>query len=119
MSFNNNKFELLSYGINSEIKENSKYFAPDGSEIENKSLVKDLGVMMSSGSFSEHINKTCKKLGICALGFLEHSFHIPLTYANTMEVLSATYSRLLFPTLVPYTAWSSRTIGRSSQERSN
>ena len=62
MSFNNNKFELLRYGNNSEIKETTKYFAPDSSEIENKSLVKDLGVMMSSsGSFSEHINKTCKK----------------------------------------------------------
>ena len=52
----------MRYGNNSEIKETTKYFAPDGSEIENKSLVKDLGVMMSSsGSFSEHINKTCKK----------------------------------------------------------
>ena len=33
-----------------------------------------------------------------------------------MEVISATYSRLLFPTLVPNTAWPSKAIGRSSEE---
>ena len=46
---------------------------------------------------------------------LLHSYNIHFTftptYANTMEVLSATYSRLLFPTLVPNTGWPSKAIG--------
>ena len=62
MSFNNNKFELLRYGINSDLKEVTSYVSPDGSSIDRKTHVKDLGVIMSSsGSFSEHINRTCKK----------------------------------------------------------
>ena len=62
MSFNNNKFEVLRYGANAELKENTHYLSPDGSIIETKTHIKDLGVIMSSsGSFSEHINRTCKK----------------------------------------------------------
>ena len=80
MAFNNNsKFELLRYGNNSHLKQRTKYFAPDGSEIEGKAYVKDLGVLMSnSGSFSEHINKNCKKQGICVLGFFGRLSQEPL-----------------------------------------
>ena len=54
MSFKNNKFELLQYGLNSPIKESTPYFAPDGTVvIEGKDHVKDLAVIMSSsGTFS-------------------------------------------------------------------
>ena len=62
MAFNNSKFELLRYGVNMELKENTNYLSSDGSKIETKTHIKDLGVIMSScGSFSEHINRTCKK----------------------------------------------------------
>ena len=62
MTFNITKFEVLRYGKNLNLKENTNYFAPDGSVIQSKSHLKDLGVFMSaSGSFSEHINITCKK----------------------------------------------------------
>ena len=62
MSFNVTKFEVLRYGANSELKEETNYLAPDGSKIQSKSHLTDLGVIMSAcGSFPEHINKTCKK----------------------------------------------------------
>ena len=62
MEFNNIKFELIRYGINVNIKNNSFYTGPDGSKITEKPHVKDLGVLMSNtATFSEHINKICEK----------------------------------------------------------
>ena len=62
MDFNNNKFELIRYGLNQMIKEATSYSAPDGSLIPEKAHVKDLGVTMSNNAtFSEHINKICQK----------------------------------------------------------
>ena len=66
MDFNNNKFELLRYGANTELKANTYYLSSDGSVVANKAHVKDLGVTMSNdGTFSEHINRTCKKARGC------------------------------------------------------
>ena len=57
MSFNNSKFELIRYGLNMLLKDSTKYFGPDGSEIEIKPNAKDLGVIMSSnGSFAKHFH---------------------------------------------------------------
>ena len=42
--FNNNKFELLHYGLNTELKDVTGYVSSDGSSIESKLHVKDLGV---------------------------------------------------------------------------
>ena len=62
MSFNENKFELLRYGLNQQIKTVTKYYGPDGSNIPEKTHVKDLDVQMrNSATFSEHINKVCEK----------------------------------------------------------
>ena len=36
MAFNISKFEVLRYGANSELKDETKYLAPDGSEIQSK-----------------------------------------------------------------------------------
>ena len=61
-SFNNTKLNLLRYGNNSSLKEETSYQCPDGTDILQKSHVKDLGVIMSdSGDFSEHINIMCEK----------------------------------------------------------
>ena len=61
MTFNDDKFELLRYGDNSELKEATSYLNKDGIEIERKSNAKDLGVMMSdSGQFRDHIVKICQ-----------------------------------------------------------
>ena len=62
MDFNNNKFEAVRYGLNTMLKETTKYFGPDGIMIETKTHVKDLGVTMSSdASFCEHVTRTCQK----------------------------------------------------------
>ena len=65
MSFNNLKFELIRYMVYNNIKDitnDSFYTGPDGSEINEKSHVKDLGILMSNNmTFSEHINKVCEK----------------------------------------------------------
>jgi hypothetical protein len=56
MLFNDIKFELLRYGNNSTLKENTQYISNTGEQIESKSSTKDLGVTMSaSADFTEHI----------------------------------------------------------------
>ena len=62
MEFNDVKFELLRYGKNNSLKEDSKYFSNNGEPIKEKSNVKDLGVTMSnSANFSIHINNVISK----------------------------------------------------------
>ena len=62
MDFNENKFEILRYGLNLLIKSTTKYFSPNGSAIPVKDHVKDLGITMSSdATFTEHISNVCKK----------------------------------------------------------
>ena len=45
--FNANKFELLRYGKEQEIKSATTYKSYDDSNIDNKEHVRDLGIMMS------------------------------------------------------------------------
>ena len=57
MSLNDSKFELLRYGHNKEIKNSTHYLSNNGTMIEMKEHVKDLGVYMSSdATFNEHIS---------------------------------------------------------------
>ena len=62
MKFNDDKFELISFGLSLLLQNRRIYFGPDGSEIKAKLHVKDLGVIISNNcNFSEHINKVCSK----------------------------------------------------------
>ena len=55
---NAEKFECVRYGYNSGIKTSTSYTASDGSSIQAKDTVKDLGVLISSdGSFREQVSK--------------------------------------------------------------
>ena len=57
MCFNSSKFELLRYGGNISIKENTSYTTSTGEIIEEKYHVKDLGIFMSNtAEFIKHIN---------------------------------------------------------------
>ena len=57
MEFNSLKFELLRYGKNKELKEETSYVSPEWNVIEEKDQVKDLGITMSSdATFKAHIN---------------------------------------------------------------
>ena len=47
MKFNGKKFELLIFGRNLNIKDDTSYFTPDMEDvIEEKEVLRDLGVMM-------------------------------------------------------------------------
>ena len=53
MKLNSDKFELLRYGKNQELK--------DDNLIEEKEVLRDLGIMMNNvATFDEHIEKVCK-----------------------------------------------------------
>ena len=56
MKFNANKFELLRYGKEQEIKSATAYKSYDDSNIDDKVQLRDLGIMMSNtATFTLHI----------------------------------------------------------------
>ena len=60
--FNANKFELLRYRKEQEIKYATTYISYDDSNIDEKEQVRDLGIMMSNtATFTLHIRNTVKK----------------------------------------------------------
>ena len=60
MQFNDDKFELMRYGTDTEIKNQTCYKGPDKSLIKEKQSVKDLGVYMNTDlTFGTHIDKIC------------------------------------------------------------
>ena len=62
MTFNDTKFEHLSYYTKPPLRHNAKYSAPDGSIIANPNNVKDLGVSLSNDCmFNLHINTIAKR----------------------------------------------------------
>ena len=70
MSFNNSKFELIRYGKNKSINQQT-YHTQSGSTISEKSEVKDLGITMTNDcNFSSHINtitETIRQLTVWVL----------------------------------------------------
>ena len=62
MKFNANKFELLRYGKEREIKSAATYKSYDDSNIDNKEQVRDIGIMMSNtATFILRIRNIVKK----------------------------------------------------------
>ena len=61
MKFNANKFELLQYGKEHEIKSATTHKSYDDPNIDDKEHVRDLGIMMSNtATFTLHIRNTVK-----------------------------------------------------------
>ena len=52
MKFNDNKFELLRYGKEQEIKSVTTYKSHDDSNIDDKEQVRDLGIIMRNTATS-------------------------------------------------------------------
>jgi hypothetical protein len=48
MELNCTKFEFLRYGRNSELKENTLYVSTDNNVIEEKEVLRDLGMLMNN-----------------------------------------------------------------------
>ena len=63
MKFNGTKFQLLRFGNNSELKDDTIYFTENMSEIiDQYETVKDLGVIMNDqATFKDHIEKALGK----------------------------------------------------------
>ena len=64
MKFNGEKFQLLRYGPNEEIKKDTMYFTSDMKEVISQFLsLKDLGIVMSDDAkFKEYIEKVATKV---------------------------------------------------------
>ena len=75
MKFNEDKFELISYPVRRENHNQPCYSARNGSQIDNKIELKDLGILLSKeATFSSNINQkvaTAKKL----VGWIHRTFH--------------------------------------------
>ena len=56
MKFNNDKFEMISYPVRLEDQPNPHYYTQNGSQIENKNIVNDLGISLSNdATFTSNI----------------------------------------------------------------
>ena len=94
MSFNNTKFEHLNYSTNRSISNIFNYTAHDGTDIDTKDHVKDLGVTISNdGNFKTHITNTAKKARSQA-GWILRTFRT----RDTLPMLTL-YKSLVVPLL--------------------
>ena len=101
MEFNTTKFEVLRIGPNSELKNNIKYTNPDGEEIPESDLTKDLGVHFnSSGDFSDHIKLKVSKAkqisGYIMRTFLSRKPEIMLTLLKSLVLPIIDYSSIVW-----------------------
>ena len=63
MQFNDKKFELMRYGPNEDIKQSTSYKSSDGSTIEEKQKLRDLGIIMNNeATFDDHIELVVSKV---------------------------------------------------------
>jgi len=85
MEFNTDKFELLRFGKNDDLKNDTCYVSPNGEEIREKDSLRDLGVIMSNNlRFDEHIGTIVNKATQMA-GWILRSFKT--RNAETMMLL--------------------------------
>ena len=106
MKLNDSKLELLRYGLNEPLRERTHYVAPDGSFIEEKVTVKDLGVQMSNdGSFTAHVNKiTQSARDMCSWilrTFKSRSPEVMLTLWKTLVLPILDYCSQLWCPITP------------------
>ena len=61
MKFNSTKFELLRYGKDEELKNGTVYFFAEEDIIEEKDMLRDLGIQMNNqATVDDHIFKICQ-----------------------------------------------------------
>ena len=91
MKFNGAKFQVLRYGPDEDIKNNTEYFTGNMEDIiEQFSSLRDLGVIMSdSGNFQEHIEKVCTKVRQ-KIGWIMRSF-----YTRRIDILKQLWKSLI------------------------
>jgi len=106
MKLNDIKFELLRYGKNQEIKSQTNYTSPSGAEIENKDVVKDLGILMDSNctfqkQITEVITKAKNLTSWILRTFSSRSFSCMITLYKSLVIPILEYCSVLWsPTAV-------------------
>ena len=97
MQFNGKKFQLLRYGKNEDVKNNTMYFTEDTSDlVERTEVVRDLGVMLSDDAkFKNHIDKVVaksrQKSGWIMRTFVNRSPHLMRTLLKTLVLPHVDY----------------------------
>ena len=102
MKCNANKFELLRYGKEQEIKSATTNKSYDDSNIDDKEQVRDLGIMMSNTpTFTLHIRNIVKTASEKLLYVLRvfQSRKLSLMHADTLEISCHSPTRVLLPAL--------------------
>ena len=105
MVFNGTKFQVMRYGNDEELKNNTNYVTEETSKIiERFENLRDLGVIMSDdGSFDEQINKVAnkarQKTGCILRTFYSRNQELMKTLYKSLVVLHVYYwSQLWMPT---------------------
>ena len=95
MKFNGGKFQVLRYGPNKDLNENTVYFTSNMEEvIEQESKVKDLGVILSDDTkFEEQVESVTKKANQKA-GWICRTF-----YSREARFMIQTFNTLVQPHL--------------------
>ena len=101
MKLNDTKFELLRYGSNTEIKNESYYTSPSGNKIEAKDFVKDFGVLMSNDClFKEQIESVIEKaknlISWILRTFNSRSIHTMITLYKSLVIPILEYCSVLW-----------------------
>ena len=91
MKFNGSKFQLLRYGTNEEIKNNTIYFTTNMEEvIDQFSSLRDLGVIMSDNArFDDHIEKVATTVRR-KIGWVLRTF-----YTRRVDILKELWKSLI------------------------
>ena len=104
MEFNKKKFQVVRYGLDEELKNNTTYFAGNYDEvIERFSSVRDLGIQLTDdGTFDEHTANVCKKArqksGWLLRTFFSRNTHFMKHMFNTLVQPHIDYcSQLVMP----------------------
>jgi hypothetical protein len=100
MEFNESKFELMRYGKHPD--DRFSYKTEGGMALENKSSLRDLGVIVQdSGRFQEHIDLTVKKCQRQILGLESLQDTRIETDADAVQGTDPKPGRILLPIVEP------------------
>ena len=93
MVFNGSKFQLMRYGSDENLKNDTLYFTGETNEIiERFDNLRDLGVILSDdGSFDDHIIKVGKKVRQ-KMGWVMRTF-----YSRRQDLMKTLYKPLIVP----------------------
>ena len=93
MKFNGSKFQLVRFGYNEELEEDTLYFTDEMKEvIERFETLRDLGVIMSeTATFDAHLEHVCTKVRQ-KTGWVLRTF-----YTRKLSFMKTIYKSLILP----------------------